>query len=134
MIPGFHPADYVLCGLAVVMAVLGLFRGFSGTIGFFVAVAASGLAAAFGWPWSETLCDVLWMRVAGVLTGTLLVFGVVRLVVKKLVGGLLAQPSDAVFGFLLGVAIAGLLLFVWAQSGLYLEHSRLARELSAYVR
>lgn len=127
------PADYVLCGLALVMAVTGLFRGFSGTLAFVLAVAAGGIVAFCGWSRSEALTDVMWMRAAGTLVATLLAFGLVRLVVKKLVNGLLAQPSDALFGALVGVVFALLLLFGWARSGLYLEHSNLAQAVAAFI-
>lgn len=132
MIEGFLPADYILCGLTLVMAVLGLFRGFSGTLGFFLAVVAAVFAAGFGWTYSVSLTSVAWQRAAGVLVATLLVFGLVRLVVKKLVNGLLAQPSDAIFGLLLGVGFGAALLVAWAHSGIYLEYSHLAKTLSAY--
>ena len=128
------PADYVLGGVTVAMAVLGLFRGFSGTLAFFIAVAVAVLAATFGWPYSASFTPVVWMRAAGTLVGTLLVFGIVRLLVKKLVNGLLSQPSDAIFGFLIGVAFGGLLLLGWVLSGFHLEYSALATELAAYVR
>ena len=134
MIEGFQPADYALCGLTVVMAVLGLFRGFSGTLGFVLAVLAAALTATFGWTLSASFTPVTWQRAAGVLVATLLVFGIVRLIVKKLVNGLLAQPSDAIFGFLIGAVIGAVALFAWAHSGLYLEYSHLVKELSAYVR
>ena len=133
MIEGFQPADYVLCGLAAVMAVTGLFRGFSGTLAFALAALAAFFVATFGWTYSVSLTDVLWMRGAGVLVATLLAFGLVRLLVKKTVNGILAQPSDALFGMLIGLVLAALVLFAWAHSGLYLEYSSLARELSAYV-
>ena len=68
------------------------------------------------------------------LVATLLAFGLVRLIVKKLVNGLLAQPTDALFGMLIGAGLGVLLLIAWARSGLYLEYSALARECSAYVR
>lgn len=134
MIDGFLPADYALCGFTLVMAVLGLFRGLSGTLGFASATVAAAFVASFGWAYSETLTPVAWQRAAGVLVATLLAFGLVRLVVKKLVNGLLAQPSDAVFGLLLGLGFGALLAVAWAHSGLYLEYSTLAREISAYVR
>ena len=63
----FLPADYVLGGITVVMAVLGLFRGFSGTLAFFVAGAAAAAVAALGWPFSASFTEVMWQRVAGVL-------------------------------------------------------------------
>ena len=134
MVEGFLAADYAICGITVVMAVLGLFRGFSGTLGFVLGVVAATFAASFGWVYSASFTDVAWQRGAGVLVVTLLVFGVVRLIVKKLVNGLLAQPSDAIFGFLVGAALGVLILVVWAFSGTYLEYSTLVREVSAYVR
>jgi len=128
------PADYVLCGLTIVMAVTGLFRGFSGTLAFLLATAAAVLVGLFGWGYSASFTTVLWMRGAGTLVGTLLAFGIIRMIVRKLVGGLLAQPSDAVFGLLIGAGVGVLLLLVWAHAGFYLEYSNLAREAAAYVR
>ena len=134
MVEGFLAADYAICGITIVMAVLGLFRGFSGTLGFVLGAVAAAFAASFGWVYSVSLTDVAWQRGAGVLVATLLAFGIVRLIVKKLVNGLLAQPSDAIFGFLVGAALGVLILVAWAYSGAYLEYSTLAREASAYVR
>ena len=134
MVEGFQPADYAICGVTIVMAVLGLFRGFSGTLGFVLGAVAAAFAASFGWVHSASFTEVAWQRGAGVLVVTLLAFGIVRLIVKKLVNGLLAQPSDAIFGFLIGVALGVLILVAWAYSGAYLEYSTLAREASAYVR
>ena len=116
------------------MAVLGLFRGFSGTLGFVLGAIAALVTASFGWTYSASLTTVMWQRGTGVLVATLLAFGLVRLMVKKLVNGLLAQPSDAVFGFLIGAALGVLILVAWAHSGIYLEYSILAREASVYVR
>ena len=134
MIDGFLLADYILCGLTIVMAVLGLFRGFSGTLGFVLAALAATLMATFGWTLSASFTEVTWQRAGAVLVATLLAFGLVRMIVKKLVNGLLAQPSDAILGFLIGAALGVLVLVAWAHSGLYLEYSHLAKELSAYVR
>ena len=134
MIEGFQPADYALCGLTIVMAVLGLFRGFSGTLGFVLGAIAALFIASFGWTYSASLTTVAWQRGAGVLVATLLAFGLVRLMVKKLVNGLLAQPSDAIFGLLVGAALGVLLLVAWAHSGVHLEYSTLAQEAAAYVR
>ena len=134
MVENFLPADYALCGITIVMAVLGLFRGVSGTLGFALGAAAAAFAASFGWTYSASFTAVAWQRGAGVLVVTLLAFGIVRLIVKRLVNGLLAQPSDAIFGFLIGAALGVLILAAWAYSGAYLEYSTLATEVSAYVR
>ena len=131
MTESFQIADWILCGLAVVTAVTGLFRGFSGTLGFAVGTCAAFFAATFGWTLSADFTEVLWMRGAGVLVVTLLVFGFVRLVVKKLVNGLLAQPTDALAGALVGLALAALLLVAWAHAGVYLEYSFLAQTLAS---
>jgi len=128
------PADYVLCGFTIVMAVMGLFRGFSGTLAFLLATLAAVLVGIFGWGYSQSFTSVMWMRGGGTLVAVLLSFGIVRLLVRKLVGGLLAQPSDAVFGLLIGASVGILLLLAWAHSGIYLEYSNLAREAAAYVR
>lgn len=130
----FLPADYVLGGITVVMAVLGLFRGFSGTLAFFVAGAAAAAVAALGWPFSAGFTEEMWQRAAGVLVATLLGFGLVRLIVKRLVNGLLAQPTDAIFGFVIGAAFGVALLVGWAYSGFHLEYSNLATQVAAYLR
>ena len=127
-------ADYALCGLVLVMAVTGLFRGFSGTIAFALASVAAAAVGSFGWSWSATLTDVAWQRGAGVLVATLLAFGLVRLIVKKLVNGLLAQPSDAILGALVGAALGVTVVVVWAWSGIYPEYSALVRTVASYVR
>lgn len=128
------PGDYVLCGLTLVLAVTGLFRGFSGTLAFVLATVAAGGAGVLGWPYSASFTPVVWMRGAGTLVVTLLVFGLVRLTVKKLVNGLLAQPSDALFGAAIGALVGALLLCLWAYTGFHIEYSRLAQELAPYVR
>ena len=128
------PADYALCGLTLVLAVTGLFRGFSGTLAFVLATASAILAGMFGWTYSESFTPIVWMRVAGTLVGTLLVFGLVRMIVKKLVNGLLAQPSDALFGMAIGVLCGAVVLVVWASSGLYPEYSNLVKAVAPYVQ
>ena len=126
----FLPADYVVGGLVIVMAVLGLFRGVSGTLAFFVAAACAVVTASFGWPFSESFTPVLWQRGAATLVATLLSFGIVRCVVRKLVNGLLAQPTDAILGCLLGAAMGSLVIVGWAQSGYHLEYSNLATRVA----
>lgn len=126
-----QPADYVLGGIALVMAVTGLFRGFSGTLAFVLAVAAAVGMGVFGWSYSADFVLAVWMRIAGLLVLVLLTFGLVRALVKKVVNGILAQPSDALFGMLIGVAFGALLVVVWAWSGLYLDYSALAKFVAA---
>ena len=133
MVEGFQVADYVICGVTLVAAVTGLFRGFSGTLAFALATAAASFAGTFGWSYSATLTDVAWQRGAGVLVATLLTFGIVRLVVKKLVNGLLSQPSDAILGGLVGAGLGVAAVVVWAYSGLFPEYSSLVRTVASYI-
>lgn len=127
-------ADYVLAGLMIVLAVMGLFRGLSGTLGFLAAVLAGLVAATFGWSLSADWFEPVWQRVLAVLVATLLVFGIVRMLVKRMVNGLLAQPADAVFGFLVGVLTWAAVVVAWAYSGAFLEYSAVATEVARYVR
>ena len=116
------------------MAVLGLFRGFSGTLAFAAASAAGLFVASFGWAYSAAFTAVAWQRAAGVALATLLSFALVRIIVKRVVNGMLAQPSDAIFGMLTGLAMAALLVLAWAWSGVYVEYSCLVQEVASHVR
>lgn len=127
------PADYVVGGLVVVMAVLGLFRGASGTLAFFVACVCAALTVSLCWPLSESVTPVTWMRVAGTLLVTLIAFGVVRMLVKRFVNGLLAQPTDAILGFVMGAIMGALVLVGWGYSGWHLEYSNLAAKAAEVI-
>lgn len=129
-----QPADYALLGLMIVLAVMGLFRGFSGTLAFLVALGAAALAATLGWRLSPRWFDTAVIRGAVTLIVTLVTFGLVRLIVKRTVNGLLAQPSDAIFGLITGAVTGALVIVAWALSGVLLEYSALATEVAGYVR
>lgn len=129
----FLPADYALGAVVIISAVVGLFRGLSGMLGFCVACAVAGAVARLGWPYSEAITTVPWQRMAGVLLVSLLAFGLVRLVVKKLAHGLLAQPTDAVFGLVMGILVGCLPTLVWALLGLHVEYSNLVQWTQRFV-
>ncbi len=118
----------------IVLAVMGLFRGLSGTLAFLAAVLSAGAVAVFGWPFSARWLAAPWARGAATLVATLVAFGLVRLIVKKLVNVLLAQPSDSIFGFFVGILTGLLLLVAWAYTGFYTECSTLATELAPHVQ
>lgn len=122
----FLPADYVILAFTGAMAVLGLFRGLSGTVAFLAATSAASLAATFGWGFSAAHFEVFWQRAAAVGVGTLIVFGLVRMIVRKFVNVLLAQPGDAIFGFLSGLVLGAIVIAVWGWFGVGLEYSNLA--------
>ncbi len=112
-----HIADYVLIGLASSMVVLGIFRGFSGTLAFFLSVAAASTAATFGWKLSAEYIALVWVRVAAVSAAALVVFGIVRILVAKTVYLLLAQPADAILGAVAGAACFLFLVYAWTYVG-----------------
>jgi hypothetical protein len=85
------------------------------------------------WNFSEIYFEVLWARGLAVLLAVLFAFWIVRVLVRKLVNGLLAQPADSIFGFLSGLILGALLPVGWAFSGLFLEYSHLASEVARYV-
>lgn len=132
--PEMLPADWALAAFVVSMTVMGLFRGFSGTLAFMIALALAGVTAFHVWDLSLNFTDVLWMRGAIVLISTLLAFGIVRVIIKKLVNGLLSQPADAIFGAIAGLAAALLVIFAWAHTAFHLEYSNIATEVSRHVR
>ncbi len=127
-------ADWALVAFTVLCAFVGLFRGFSGTLGFAVASAAATFSVTPCWDLTEFVTAALWPRRILCFIAILLVFGVVRLVVKKLVRGLLAQPSDAIFGFILGVLVGVGAVFVWAMTGLYTEFSTIATYAASIMK
>ena len=92
-----------------------IFIGFSGALAFLCGAAASAAAGTFAFPLLATEIANVWARGAVVGLGGLLVFGLVRLIVKKLVHGLVAQPGDAIFGSLTAAAssFAVVLAVVW---------------------
>ena len=93
-------ADYAVLAVTLGGAVIGLFIGFSGALAFLCGTAAAAAAGTFAFPMLASEIANVWARGAAVGLGGLLVFGLVRLVVKKLVHGLVAQPGDAIFGSL----------------------------------
>lgn len=108
-------SDYVILGVSVAAAILGAFGGFSGALAFLAGVGAAVAALRFGWPILDARIQTPWLLAVAALVCALLVFGAVRLVVKKTVNHLLAQPADAIFGFLIA-ALAG---FAAAIAGAY---------------
>ncbi len=126
-------ADYVICGVAVVFAILGLFRGFSGTLGFLLGFVAAISLSTFGWAYSVSLTETLWVRALATLVAALLAFGLVRFLVKRLVNGLLSQPTDAIFGLVTGVAFVAVLLALWLRTGIYTDSSAILAQVSKWL-
>lgn len=130
----FQPADYIIGGAGVVFAVLGLFRGFSGTLAFFVASGAAAAAGVFFRPMAVDMFGAEWARIFVNIAVAVVVFGLVRLVVKKIVNGLLAQPTDSIAGVLVGLALWGGLVYAATFVPEICERSVIVREVASHVR
>lgn len=126
----FQAADYAIVAFTVIMTIMGLFRGLSGMIAFVAASVVSVFAANLGWNLSADFFEVIWVRAIADLVATLIVFGLVRLIIKKTVNGILSQPSDSIFGMIIGGLFGAALVVVWAKSGIYLEYSSLVKEVA----
>ena len=63
----------------------------------------------------------------------LVVFGLVRVVVGRIVSRLLSQPADSIFGLVLGAALGALLIYVVAGIPVAREYSVIAREVSRLI-
>lgn len=126
-------ADYLIGGLTVILAVTGLFRGFSGTLGFVAGGACAAAVGSLAWTMSPAYTGTLWVRAAATLVAALLAFGIVRWAVKKIVNGLLSQPTDAICGFAIGVMTGLAIVTVWAHLGIHLEYSTFASDVAAFL-
>ena len=127
------PGDWALGALALSLAVMGIFRGFSGSLALVSAGACATTAAMFFWGYLTRWEMQTWVRGAITLTISLLVFGIVRTIVKKVVNGLLAQPADAIFGFIVGLVVSALIVLMLAASGIGFEYSNIVREVAQHV-
>ena len=108
-------ADYVILGATIVAAIFGLFGGFSGALAFLAGGVAASAAVRFGWGLLEQHISNTWLLALAALAVALVAFAIARLIVKKTVNKMLAQPADAVFGALVA-AVAG---FALSLSALY---------------
>ncbi len=108
--------------------ILGLFRGASGIFSFVAATIISIAAGIIVWPYALSLSDQTSVRYLIVIVGSLVAFGFIRVVVKKVVNGLLSQPADSIFGFLTGAAASLMLLYVAANIPKARDVSIIARE------
>ena len=138
--------DYVLLAAIGVLAIIGLFKGFSGWMGIFAGAVVSTVVGylAFGYcmsaaaasPWVSGPC----VRIAAAvldLLAALLAFCIVRILVKRFFSFLLSQPLDALVGLAGGVFLGMLLTVLLAGTaffeggalteGFLASHSRIVR-------
>ncbi len=108
--------DYVLIASSLAMAIVGAFGGFSGALAFLLGSVAGGAAAKFSWDFACGAIENVPVGALVVVAAAIVAFGIVRAIVRKVVSGMLAQPGDAIFGFVTGavtgLAIAGAIMTV----------------------
>lgn len=116
----FHTADYVIGIITLAAGILGIFGGFSGALAFGTGLVAAGVGGKFAHATLANFLSAEWAVLLATLVVALLAFGIARLIVKRVVKGLLAQPADAIFGSLVaaltGAAVA--ILAVYAANRL----------------
>lgn len=128
--PPLATADYVISAVVLVAAILGVFGGFSGALGFLSGLVAAGGAVRFGYGFFIGYFTSAWAAYLALLAAALLAFGIVRLIVRKIVHGLLAQPADAVFGALTAAVAGGA---VALASAYFIRHLGLVEIESALL-
>lgn len=129
----WHIGDYVIFVLAMLLVGIGLFRGFSGTLGFFAGMSSAVFAGFFVFGLCDDAKIEVWKTVLAVLGSTILTFGIVRLAVKKVVNKLLAQPTDSIVGMIIALVMVALLVLVWAYLGAFSEHSTIVSVLREFI-
>lgn len=118
------PVDFVLMGVTILLAGIGLFRGFSGELGSLAGFAAAAAAGFFLFGAAQT-CAVAagftdFAQPAAYAIDfvfALLAFGIVRAVTAKGVSVLVPQPTNAILGALGGLAKSALVLAVLTGIG-----------------
>lgn len=124
--------DYVIIAVALAVAIVGAFGGFSGSLALLLGAIAGGAAAKYGWAFSQGRFAEVWTQVLAVLAATLVVFGLVRFIVRKLVSGMLAQPADAIFGLAVGM-ITGAAIAAVVVTALGPDYFAVMQERSALL-
>lgn len=129
----FLPLDYVLAGATAALALMGAFKGLSGAFAFAAATASATVFSMWAWPETAEILSSPWARGIAAAVASLLVFGLVRVCVKKFVKVLLDQPADSIAGTVLGLALAALLAFAASRYEPVRSRSAVASEIAEHV-
>lgn len=108
----WYTADYVILSASAIAGAAGLFIGFSGALAFLAATVVGAFSGKLFWAFSAEFLVENWSRGLATLVFTIVAFGLIRWVVRKFVNGLLKQPADSIFGFLVAAAAGLIISFV----------------------
>ncbi|MCR5413945.1 MAG: CvpA family protein [Kiritimatiellae bacterium] len=125
--------DCILGGLCAAMAILGLIRGFSGIFAFLCGTATGAAAVVWAWPTLLGGFDQVWVKALLATAAFIVIFGIVRMVVKAIAAKLLDTPADRLFGVCFGLLCGALLLWAASMNPEVRERSRIAREVHVHV-
>ena len=123
---GLTGLDFAICGVAAALAVIGLFRGFSGTVGILAGAMVCAVLGPFSWPVAlnlSAMCipsGIASMVLAGVFdfVFVLIAFGITRRIAAKFVSKMVPQPLNALLGAMCGLMLASLVVVLLAATGL----------------
>ena len=144
------PLDFVLAGLAALLAGIGLYRGLSGELGSLAGFAAASGAGFLLIGFARTCVVALGFGKYAAMAAyvldfvfSLVAFGLARWIVAKFVSVMVPQPTNAFLGMLSGlfksaVVIALLAGFGLMQPGTYstgffATHSTIVREVAVWA-
>ena len=128
------PADYILLGFAFLAMIAGGVCGLSGMVAFASALGLSVFSAFMLWPFALERFNSHWAAALAVFVAAILVYAIVRVILKKTVNFMMSQPSDSILGMLVGLVLALGIVYAWARIGFFAEHSSIVTGVAAYVR
>lgn len=126
--------DYILLAVSCFFVIMGLFKGASGLFSFVTATITSVSASILLWPYIAARFPQLSVKYVVAIVVGLIIFGLIRIIVRKIVNGLLGQPADAIFGFVLGVLTSALLIYIASNIPYARSVSRIAHEADAIIK
>ena len=143
------PLDFVLAGLAALLAGIGLYRGLSGELGSLAGFAAAiGIGLSFI-GFARVCAEAIGFREFTVaayvidLVFALVAFGLARWIVAKFVSVLVPQPTNAFLGMVSGLFKSAVVIGLLAgfglmqpgtySAGFFVTHSTIVREIAAWA-
>ena len=144
------PLDFVLAGVAVLLAGIGLYRGLSGELGSLAGFAAASGAGFFLMGLARVCADAMgfgqYAATAAYVVDfvfSLVAFGLVRWIVAKFVSVMVPQPTNAFLGMLSGLFKSAVVIGLLAgfglmqpgtySTGFFATHSIVVREIAAWA-
>ena len=127
------PADWVFACVALAFAVGGAVVGFSGAVSMAGGLVSAAFSSVPVWRLAAAHIESPWGAGFATFAACMAVFALVRVVLKKTIHVMLAQPADSLLGAALGCVLAAAIFFAWMKTGIGVEYSALAIRLSGHV-